>query len=132
MNVHPRADVYGCLVLAVLWLVAAGCAPRQPSGGEYDSDSAKETLSAALDAWKQLAVSTLASREPPIRFSDEDHAAGCRLVQYELTQPDRPIAAFENVPVTLVLQDTRGERIEKQVAYQITLEPHRAVLRTEP
>lgn len=86
----------------------------------------------ALDAWKRGQARDLAHRSPPIRFSDEDFAAGWRLGDYELVEPDAPVAPFRDVPVILALRDARGRTARRETAYQVTTSPGLAVLRSDP
>ena len=45
-------------------------------------------LTTALDAWKDGTAATLAQRDPPIRFADDDCVAGRRLIAYRLEDPE--------------------------------------------
>jgi hypothetical protein len=114
--------------ILLLLMIAAGCsrAPEAP----YDSARAQSTLAAALDAWKKGEVGSLAKRQPPIRFVDEDLAAGLRLSDYEIEEPDAPIGLHENVAVILSLRDSRGKVVRRETQYQVAIEPGLAVLRS--
>jgi hypothetical protein len=126
LSMRRRANVMLFLALA-----AAGC-PRNPFPiGNYDDAQARQTLIAALEAWKQKQVAALATREPPIRFVDEDYSGGSVLLEYELLAADQPIRPYDNVPVRVTLREPQGTVITTDVAYQITLEPKLAVLRGE-
>jgi hypothetical protein len=124
MNMHRR------LLPMLLILIMAGCrfAPQLPP---YDSKKAEEILVLALDAWKQGRIVTLLKRNPPVRFEDEDQRNGLRLVEYRLEPRDTPVFQFNDIKVILSLRDRRGNKIEKNVVYQITLEPAPAVLRND-
>ena len=116
------------LPLAVL--LVAGCS-SQPPLPDYDSGLAEATLIAALDAWKQGYVKDLAKREPPIRFEDEDYRSGLHLSDYRLADREIPLRPFDDVQVTLLLRNRRGEIVEKTAVYQVACEPQLAVLRSD-
>jgi hypothetical protein len=120
------------LVLVMLF-AAAGCGrPAEPTVEvRHDSEQARSALVAALDAWKKGEAKALAKRVPPIRFLDDDLAAGCRLSDYELMEPDAPIRPHENVPVILSLRDPRGKSVRRETSYQVSTDPGLAVLRSD-
>ncbi|MHC5545016.1 hypothetical protein ACYOEI_42815, partial [Singulisphaera rosea] len=89
-------------------------------------------LVAALDAWKKGEARSLARRDPPIRFVDDDLAAGLRLVEYELEEPDAPLLPFKDVPVILSMRDARGKTVRRETSYQVATDPKLAVLRSDP
>ena len=126
MRSLPRIGVVLSLVLAT------GCAPQTPESTAEESDTAMETLTTALDAWKLGAVDGLARRDPAIRFDDDDCLAGWHLTGYELETPDIAIQPYENVRVNLTLRDPRGNAVERMVGYQVSLTPVPSVLRSEP
>jgi hypothetical protein len=120
--------------LPLLLLAAFACAhdaappASQPA---YDSEQARAALVAALDAWKKGEARALARRQPPIRFVDDDFATGLKLSDYEIDEPDRPIALHENVAVILSLRDARGRTIHREAQYQVATSPGLAVLRSD-
>ena len=120
-------------VLTLLLIVATGCSRSGPSPTDpaYDSDQARSTLTSALDAWKKGEAKALTRRNPPIRFVDDDLAAGLRLNDFEIQDPHGPIALHQDVPVSLSLRDRRGKVINREVHYQIALSPGLAVLRSD-
>ncbi|WP_165070782.1 hypothetical protein [Paludisphaera rhizosphaerae] len=121
------------LAPALALVLAAGCG-REPEGSgapSYDSDQAKTTLVAALDAWKQGQAKSLPRRKPPIRFEDDDFAAGFKLTDYELEEPDATIGLHQDVPVFLSLRDKKGDVVNRRVLYQISTTPQIAVLRSD-
>jgi hypothetical protein len=121
---------FSVLLPIVLIVLLVGCryAPKLPP---YDSQKAEETLKLALDAWKQGQVKKLAKCKPPIRFEDEDYRNGLRLLDYRLEPRESPVFRFNDIKVTLSLRGRQGNKIEKTVAYQVTLEPVLAVLRND-
>jgi hypothetical protein len=115
----------------LIGLAAAGCGRSNPPVS-YDSDQARATLCQALEAWKAGQAGQLPRRKPPIRFVDEDHAAGWRLTDFEWADPSQTVRPYQPVGVKLVLRDRRGQTIDKRASYQVTLEPRLAVLRSDP
>ena len=120
------------VIAGILLLSLAGCRMSVATEGDYDPDTAYETLITALDAWKDGNVRVLVTLESPIRFADEDLAAGLQLVDYEFTQPSPSFGPFRSVPVSLTLKTKSGAAITRPAQYQIALEPERAVLRSDP
>jgi len=118
-------------ILASLLLVV-GCSRGEETVDADESDRMLKALTTALDAWKDSKPTTLASSEPPIRFVDDDLAAGRRLLAYRLDDPESAVVPFESVFVTLTLQTADGRTIERKVGYQVSLTPVVAVLRSEP
>jgi len=119
-------------ILLISLLLIAGCSQAEESVDGEQSDRMLSALTTALDAWKNATPTTLASREQPIRFVDDDLAAGRKLLAYQLDDPDSAIVPFENVFVILMLQTADGKTIERKVGYQVSLTPAVAVLRSEP
>lgn len=116
-------------------LLAAGCSPvAAPIADDksYDTERARQTLITALNAWEQEKASGLSRQKPPIRFVDDDLAAGCQLSDYEFMPDSEPIRAFQNTPVMLTVRNRRGVTVRKAANYQVTLEPELAVLRSDP
>lgn len=89
-------------------------------------------LTTTLDAWQAGTAATLAEREPPIRFVDDDWAAGRHLTAYRLEEPDIFVLPFESVYVTLTLQTADGRTLKRKVGYQVLVTPSQSVLRSEP
>jgi hypothetical protein len=121
--------LFAQLTLCVL-LAVAGCSQAATSA-KFDGDEARKTLTDALDAWKEGRARELAQASPPIRFVDDDLASGARLVSYECEATANSFRAFQNVPVTLMLEDRAGKTKRKTVTYQVALAPRLAVLRSE-
>jgi hypothetical protein len=120
-------------VFAVLLAVLTGCSGSSPPASQtsYDSEKARTALVAALDAWKKGEAKSLAKREPPIRFVDDDLIAGLRLSDYEIDEPDLPVKPHQDVSVRLSLRDARGQRIQREARYQIGTGSTLSVLRSD-
>jgi hypothetical protein len=122
-----RAPFAGLTLCALL--AAAGCS--RATSAKFDVGEARKTLTDALDAWKEGRARELAQASPPIRFVDDDLASGARLVSYECEATANSFRAFQNVPVTLVLEDRAGKSTRKTVTYQVALAPRLTVLRSD-
>lgn len=117
-------------LLILLGLVLMVGCNRAPQPSRHDVDRAREILVIALDAWKQGQVETLAKREPPIRFVDDDWRAGSQLTNYALEEPHFPSGPIQDVIVVLTLKNQQGET-QKTATYQVKIEPNPAVLRSD-
>ena len=127
----PTCSKVLTLLIAMAW---AGCSMGGPAAFEdptYDSEKAREILTAALDAWKQGKAAQLTRRQPPIRFLDEDCRSGWQLVSFEFNDPTVQIRPFQGVPLMLVLRDPRGQEARREVLYQVALTPSLAVMRCD-
>ncbi|MBS0265019.1 MAG: hypothetical protein JSS02_24005 [Planctomycetes bacterium] len=118
-------------ILTGLCLVV-GCSNSAPPEDASQSDEMLGALIASLDAWKEGRTSNLVERVPPIRFVDDDCAAGRQLVSYQLEDPETFAVPFESVFVRLTLQSTDGKSVERLVGYQLSVTPILSVLRSEP
>ncbi len=124
MHGHVRVTIL-FILLAIL-----GCSTQSPNQIE-DSARAKYILVTALDAWRAGKTKSLITRNPPIRFVDDDQIAGRELVDYELKDESAPIQPFTNVVVILSLRDDGGQIILKNVEYQVGVDPVLTVLRSD-
>lgn len=120
-----------CFILFAL-CITSGCSHEQGLVDETDPDEALDILVTSLETWKRGETGTLSQRQPPIRFVDDDLAAGRKLDAYHIHDPESGIAPFENVYVTLTLRTAAGQTLERKVGYQVALTPALAVLRSEP
>ena len=117
--------------LVVLFILLIGCSSDlQPT--DEDSTRARETVTTAVAAWQNETARDLIRIVPPIRFVDDDWVAGWKLIQYDIASPDDPIGPFDDVVVNLTLVKGEGQVVERRVAYQVSLRPALAVLRSEP
>jgi hypothetical protein len=122
-----------CRILPVVLIVAAGCSQgtKPVVESHHDSEQARTALVAALDAWRQGKAKTLVQRQPPIRFVDDDFLMGFHLSDYALEEPDATIDLHKDVPVILVLRDSKGKTVRREARYQVATEPRLAVLRSD-
>lgn len=106
--------------------------PSDAATAPHDPERAKAALTDALEAWKQGRAKGLAKRSPPIRFSDDDFAAGLQLADYGLVEPDATVGPLQDVPVILSLRGTRGATVRRETTYQVSTSPGLAVIRSDP
>jgi hypothetical protein len=120
-------------VLLALPIVTAGCwrGAGPAADPNYNPEKARTALIDALDAWKKGEARALARRKPPIRFVDEDFAAGLKLSDYEIDEPDAPTGPHQDVHVILSMRDARGKVVRRETQYQVATEPALAVLRSD-
>jgi hypothetical protein len=118
------------LLVSAALLLTTGCSRDLLPVG-HDPAPAREALVAALEAWKAGQAGKLKTGNPPLRFVDDDWVEGKVLVGYELANPKAQFLPFENLPVELELRDRSGRTFRKSALYQVTLQPHRAVLRAD-
>jgi hypothetical protein len=114
-------------------VIIVGCSGKPAADSEhpYDGDLARSTLITALDAWKKGEARKLARARTPIRFEDDDLAAGWRLSDYEIESPGVPTGPHADVEVVLSLRDARGKAIQREARYQVATEPALAVIRSD-
>lgn len=122
-----------CRMPMALLLVASGCLRGDAPVADVPQDPgrARSALVAALDAWKDGQAKALPRRNPPIRLADEDLAAGWRLTEYEIEEPDAPVVPNKDVAVILSLRDAKGKTARREARYQVSTEPGLAVLRSD-
>ena len=120
-------------ILVVLLAVTAGCSggPGAAADASFDSEKARTALLTALDAWKKGEAKSLAKRQPPIRFEDDDLLSGYRLSEYEIEEPDSPIKSHQDVEVILMMKDRQGKNVRREATYQVGLDPKLSVLRSD-
>lgn len=117
---------------AVVLCGFVGCSNAATPEEAVDSDERMNVLTSALNAWKEGAAATLAERDPPIRFVDDDFAEGSQLLSYDLDDPEAIVEPFRSVFVNLSLKTSGGNTLDRTVGYQISLEPTPSVLRSDP
>lgn len=114
-----------CMLLTLI----IGCGQIASVNHDIDSNLHRETLVAALDAWKSGQPRTHKKRIPPIRLVEDDLVSGSQLFNFEI-EP-KTIMPHKNVKVTLLLRDIGQRTIEKPVPYQIAIKPSPTVLRSD-
>ncbi|HEY0981775.1 hypothetical protein [Schlesneria sp.] len=117
-----------CSVLVWSW-GTCGCRDSARHLVEQDPELARQTLETVLQAWKDGKTGTLAKRNPPIRFVDDDLLAGNQLLGFELEDESIPIIPYQTVRVELELRTPQGEAVSKTVQYQVGIDPGLTVLR---
>ena len=114
--------------LATLLLLAIplGCGGLEPT----DPDMARETLSLALDAWRDgRSVEDVTNGKPPITVADPAWQAGYKLSRYQVSDTAKAAGFDLKIPVVLSLQDPKGKVVEEKVKYTVSVQPSRTVIR---
>ena len=104
-----------------------GCGGLEPT----DPDKARETLSLALNAWRDgRTVEETIAGNPPITVSEPKWKAGYKLTGYEVAGTTRAAGFDLKIPVELSLQDPKGKALKEKVKYTVSVEPARTVIRS--
>src|SRR5262249_2628056 len=112
------------LALAALW---PGCGGLEPT----DPDLARQTLSTALDAWREGESSDdLTGVSPPITVAEPGWIAGYQLSDYQLADAAKEAGFDLKIPVELSLQDPKGKSVKEKVSYTVSVQPSRTVIRS--
>jgi hypothetical protein len=120
---------FSLLLVGVLAL-ASGCGGTPAAA---DPDQARQTLIAALDAWKSgEAPDALAARSPAIHVSDADWNAGATLTSYEADNSAQPAGYDLSFSVVLELKGPKAKAPTRcNAVYVVTTHPKALVLRQE-
>jgi hypothetical protein len=109
-----------------------GCGDRPLSTPSLDEDSARRTLSEALESWKAGRPHDRPSdSEPSLRVADEDWLGGSRLVSYLVLPGDQVVGGRLACPVSLELLEPGGRRVERRVTYAVGTDPIPSVIRQD-
>ena len=121
-----KRNVVGLLLCGLL-LTAVGCGSKIET---VDENSARTTLTKALDAWKAgTPQSALSQQDPPISVGEIFWESGRKLASYKVNGSGTADTRGNlRVPVTLELQAPKGtEKIE--ATYVVTVSPKMTVVR---
>jgi len=117
-----------CGGVAVAAALAAGCGGKPAHA--VNPDTARQTLRAALDAWKAgEKPDDLKQHSPPVVVQDFDWQGGARLVDYQVLGDGDCMDANLRCPVRLTLRDARGQAAQKEVVYLVGTSPQLTVFR---
>jgi hypothetical protein len=119
----PHAAVAVCVV------VVFGCG--RGSAGAFDAESARQSLTTVLDAWKGGGhPEDLKNSEPEIFVNEIDWTQGRRLKDYQVKGEGTSDGRKLKVPVTLMLQLPARANLQKvEAMYSITVAPAIVVIR---
>jgi hypothetical protein len=128
---NPAAGIFTRAALPLLAvLVAAGCGRGVYEAASLDEEQARETLTSALESWKQGdSQESLQERSPPTLVMDPDWMGGAKLLNFQIPDEGEELEGRLVIQVTLTLQDERGGPTEKTVTYLVNTSPALAVLR---
>ena len=114
--------------LATLLLLAVplGCGGLEPT----DPDKARETLTLALDSWRDgRSEEDVTNGNPPITVADPKWKAGYKLSSYQVADTTRAAGFDLKIPVELSLLDPKGKVVQEKVKYTVSVQPSRTVIR---
>lgn len=117
------------LIVLVLFFQIISCRRSIVIRNDDDAMLARQVLIVALDAWKSKSADGLALREPPIRFADDDQAAGTELLEFEIAERKVDENVSTPIDVDLVLHLAPEQTQRKTVRYVIELEPYPRISR---
>ena len=113
----------------LLLILTAGCG-RGAQGLSLDKSVARESLAAALDAWKAGETpGSLKDRSPSIVVGDPDWNSGRRLEAYKLLPEETDDGTNLHATAELVLQDARAGRQTQRITYVVGTDPVITVFR---
>ena len=118
------------LLLVGVLALASGCGATPAAA---DADSARQTLIAALDAWKSGETpDALTARSPAIHVSDTDWNSGAALTSYEAADSALPAGYDLSFSVVLELKAPKAKAPTKSKAvYVVSTHPKALVLRQD-
>lgn len=121
------------LALGIAALLCAGCGEGiAPTQSATDPAQARQTLTSALDSWKQgQKHAEMPNASPPIRVADEDWLAGGKLQDYSLEGDGQARGSAVVWRVKLNLKTPQGRTVNKAVDYLVTGAPDASVIRQD-
>lgn len=126
MKRHRTKTGLARLAVLIMLVLPIGCGGPQPA----DPDLAKETLSLALDAWREgRTPDEVTGGSPPITVADPAWKAGYKLSGYQVSEAMKGVGFDLKIPVELSLQDPKGKTVKENVKYTVSVEPTRTVIR---
>jgi hypothetical protein len=127
MNHTLKRAMLRCLLASLALAIPTGCGGLQPT----DPDQARETLSLALNAWRDgRSVDEVTRGSPPITVSDPSWKAGYKLTSYQVSEATKTVGFDLNIPVELSLEDLKGKAVRENVKYTVSVQPARTVIRS--
>src|SRR5262245_18140607 len=121
----PRRSAF--LILLGVPLLGSGC------GGpvaQKDLDLGKDSVTAALEAWKKGdKPDSLKQRSPAIEITDDDWTHGLRLIDYQVTKTYGDYDKTVRCAVKLTLQGRVGKQSQREVVYQVLTQPNIVIAR---
>jgi L-alanine-DL-glutamate epimerase-like enolase superfamily enzyme len=107
----------------------AGCGETHPND-PVRPEIARETLEAALTAWKEdRTAESLQQQSPAIVVQDADWMTGARLTSFRLLDDGKVVGANLSIEVELNLVDPQGKSRVRNVWYLVGTDPALTVFR---
>ncbi len=106
MNHSSIRATLGCLAASLAMAIPAGCGGLKPT----DPDQARETLSLALNAWRDgRSMDDVTTGSPPITVADPSWKAGYKLTGYQVSEATKTVGFDLNIPVELDSPGSPGQ-----------------------
>ena len=107
------------LALLLVGMSAIGC-----GDSEEDLEVARQSVVAALEAWKQGETpDQLQTRTPPIEFHDDDWQNDAKLHDYKVKKVYRDTDGRPRCVVVLSVERRGGKVVSVQLTYQANTDP---------
>lgn len=128
---HRRGTCQRLLWIVLGLTVLAGCG-APPAGPSGTTDDAGKQLSAALDAWKAgKKPADLQNVKPVVHVADQDWQTGKLLKSYQLSDAPTKNGGSWRVAAVLTLSAEGKPEQQKNVLYEVTLQPAITILRSD-
>ena len=114
-------------------LALGGCGDPKPLPMAATAESSRTALVAGFDAWKQgKSPQDMQSLSPALSFTDDDLAAGAKLLDYTIQGEGKPRGTGYSYTVLLKLQGKDGAKArEKKIAYRVVTDPKPFITRED-
>ena len=119
------------LLLVLSLALTLGCT-RSSLQGPADPEKARAALQDALESWQRgESVEAMRQRKPQVVVIDPDWERGQRLVSFKVAEDKEFRGLNLRCRVDLTLEDGKGQRREKKVAYGVHTQPLPNITREE-
>lgn len=113
-----------------LALAAAGCGAGHP--GPSDPGVGRDTLKAALDAWKKGdSPDAYKQTAPAVTVVDRHWQKGTKLLDYEIDGTGTPDGFDVQFKVKLTTQEPGGKKAQDKAVYNVSTAPKLVIVRYE-
>jgi len=133
--IASRSACLASLLLPCIMMPLTGCGGASAASSmPATAEQAKTMLTATLDAWKSgEAYSGHLAANAAMQVADEDWLGGAKLESFALGEDSASEVSgpSRRWPVVLKLRTSQGKISTRRAVYQITAEPHSAVIRQD-
>ncbi len=125
----PPARPIPVLVLLLSTLLLPGCGKSPP---QQPADRAEVLVEQFLDAWSRgVSPEKFAGTNPALQVTDPDWSAGHRLLSF-LSAEAKPAGDTVRCRVALTLRDRQGQKVDREVVYDVQLGERSVIRRVSP